>query len=163
MASFRNIDFGKMGYESLRAYFSVNSDGDMSTLYLFVGACLQVLVAPFEVYDEYRKREALIASCKFVVGQLTNLLNYLFDSELNRISITQSVVTSISDPTRYYSAIHYDGTFSASPVIYEQTFSDQVSTTVVTINIPSDVSESEVIATVEQIKIKGIPYQIKII
>lgn len=161
MPNFRKISYGPLLYETLRAYYSVNSSGELSVMYKFLLAIVQVLQGPFDVYDTYRKKEAIIANCKWQIGQLTNVLNYLYDSSLNRIFITQSEIAAISDPTFAYSPTHFDQTFADTPPeIFERTFKDRVATTLVTINVPVSVNLSDLTATIEQIKIEGIPYKI---
>jgi hypothetical protein len=163
MAEFRNIDYGRMVYETLRNYYSVNYDGDISFVFKFVAACIAPLINPFSDYDTYRQKESLIANCKWVIGQLTNVLNYLYDSELNRIYITQSTVSNVNDPQFEYPPVNFDKVFEEVPTIYERLFNDQANVSIVTINIPSSVNQAELIATIEQIKVKGIPYQINVI
>lgn len=161
MAKFRNIHFGKLLYETLRGYFSVNTSGNISILYKFLLAIVQVLQNPFDAYVVYRTKESIISNCKWQIGQLTNVLNYLYDPSLSRIFITQSVIVAIADPTFSYPPIHFDKTFADSPPsIFERTFGDRVATTLVTINVPAGTNISDLTATVEQIKLQGINYQI---
>jgi hypothetical protein len=162
MSSFRNIDYGRLLYETLRAYYSVNAAGEMSILYKYLAAFVAPFQAPFDAYSVYRKKEALIASCKWQIGQLTNVLNFLYDSVYKRIFITQAELQIIADPMFEYPSIHSDGTFEMLPVVSEPTFDGNVSATHVTINIPSTVNQSDLIATVEQIRMQGIPYEIKV-
>lgn len=151
-----------MLYEALRNYFSVNAAGDMSILYKYLAAFVGPLQAPFDAYDTYRIKEALIASCKWQIGQLTNVLNYIYDSALKRIFITQSVLTVIADPMFEYAPVNFDVEFTETPTIFEREFGDRVAASLVTINIPSAVNESDLIATVEQIRMQGIPYTINV-
>lgn len=162
MFQYRIIEYNKMLYESLRAYFSVNSSDRISIMYKFCAACLQLLQGPFDLYDEQRKKNYLIASCKWQIGQLTNLLNYLYDRTLSRIFITQSIVTVISDVTFEYEPIHWDDVFENDPLVFEQGFFDRVSISNVVINVPMGVDISDITATIEQIRLQGIPYQIVI-
>jgi hypothetical protein len=161
MPNFRQIHYGRLLYETLRAYYAVNSAGNISGLYKFLIAIVQVLQEPFDIYDTYRIKEAIIANCKWQIGQLTNVLNFLYDPTLSRIFITQSVVAAISDPIFAYPPIHFDQTFAdAPPAIFERTFADRAATTLVTINVPTGTNISDLTATVEQIKLIGIKYQI---
>lgn len=160
MQLFRKINYRLMLYEALRNYFSVNSSNEISMLYKYCSAFLQPLQAPFDAYDLQRKKNDLIASCKWQIGQLTNVLNFLYDTLLARIFITQSVVTVISDPTFDYPAIHFDGTFEEAPLIFEREFFDRVSISAVIINVPTGVTLSDITATIEQIRLQGIPYTI---
>lgn len=159
---FRNINYGNMLFESLRYYFSINTSEELSILYKLCSALLSPLQMPFNNYVTFRIREAIIASCEWQIGQLTNVLNYLFDSVDNRIFITQSALSVISDPTIEYPPINWDSDFG-SPVVWassERVLGDRTSETLVTINIPVSINESAVVAVVEQIRIQGIPYQI---
>lgn len=162
MSQFRIIDYPKMLYEALRNYFSVNVAGNVSHLYKYCSALLQPLKAPFDLYNVQRTKNALIASCKWQIGQLTNVLNYLYDTLLSRIFITQSVVTVISDPQFEYPAIHFDGQFDEPVLIYEREFFDRVSISNVIINVPSGVNIPDLTATIEQIRLQGIPYTINV-
>jgi hypothetical protein len=116
--------------------------------------------APFDGYETYRTKEAIIANCKWQIGQLTNVLNFLYDSSLSRIFITQSAIADIDDPTFAYAPYNFDDVFSEAPLKFERTFNDRVATTLVTINVPVGVNISDLTATLEQIKLTGIPYQI---
>lgn len=160
MPNFRHIDYGKLLYETLRAYYSVNSSGNISIMYKYLLAILQVLQAPFDGYEIYRTKEAIIANCKWQIGQLTNVLNYLYDPTLSRIFITQSVILPVADPTFAYLPDNFDTVFAEDPEIFERTFTDKAASTLVTINVPIGVNISDLTATVEQIKLTGIPYQI---
>jgi hypothetical protein len=160
MPNFRHIDYGKTLYETMRAYYAVNSGGEVSIMFKFVIAALQVLQQPFNRYEAYRSKEAIIASCKWQIGQLTNVLNFLYDPTLARIFITQSVILPVVDPTFAYPPQNFDTVFAEDPLIFERTFSDKVASSLVTINVPTGVNVSDLTATVEQIKLTGIPYQI---
>lgn len=161
MPNFKKIEYGRLLYETLRAYYSVNSSGDISILFKYLLACIQPLQAPFDGYDTYRTKEAIIANCKWQIGQLTNVLNYLYDNIQNRIFITQSTISRITDPTFAYAPYNFDETFSDSPpAIFERTFSDRFTITKVTINVPVGTNISDLTATIEQIKLIGIDYQI---
>src|ERR1044072_3249275 len=122
MPNFKKIHYGRVLYETLRAYYSVNSSGNISQLYKYLLAIIQVMQAPFDGYDIYRTKEAIIANCKWQIGQLTNVLNYLYDNKLKRIFITQSVLTVINDPIFQYAPSNYDTVFSEAPTIFERTF-----------------------------------------
>lgn len=162
MAGFRNIDYGKMLYESLRNYYSVNATGDISILYKYLACFLAVLQAPFDAYAIFRTKETIIASCKWQIGQLTNVLNYLFDATLSRIYITQSTLSVVADPMFEYAPVNFDTVFTEAPVIFEREFGDKISGTLVTINIPAAVDEVDLRAVVEQIRMQGIPYLINV-
>ena len=159
--NFRNIDYGKMLFETLRNYFSVNSAGNMSILYTYLAAFVAVFEAPFAAYVTFRIKEALIANCKWQIGQLTNVLNMLYDATYKRIYVTQSVISFLSDPMFQYAATNFDSDFATAPEQFEREFTDRLSETVVTINVPTSVYSSDLVATVQQIRINGIPYLIQ--
>lgn len=161
MPNFKHISYGKLLYETLRSYYSVNVSGNISIMYKFLLAIIQVLQAPFDGYEIYRTKEAIIANCKWQIGQLTNVLNFLYDPTLSRIFITQSIVLPVADPTFAYNPDNFDTVFAEDPEIFERTFSDKVASTLVTINVPIGVNISDLTATVEQIKLTGIPYTIQ--
>jgi hypothetical protein len=160
MPNFRKIDYGRLLYETLRSYYSVNADGNVTIAFKYLLAIISPLQAPFVGYDIYRTKEAIIANCKWQIGQLTNVLNYLYDSSLNRIFITQSVILPVVDPTFAYDPDNFDTVFTEAPAIFERTFNDRVAQTLVTINVPIGVNISDLTATVEQIKLIGIKYVI---
>jgi hypothetical protein len=161
--NFRNINFGKLLFETLRGYFAVNSAGEMSVLYKYLSSFAQVFQAPFNSFVGFRTKEALIASCKWQIGQLTNVLNYLYDKALHRIYITQSVVSILADPMFQYAPVNFDSDFGTPPVLFERIFTDPVNQSLVSINIPGAVattSLSDLTATLNQINLSGIPFQI---
>jgi hypothetical protein len=158
--NFRNINYGRMLYESLRNYYSLNSSEQITILYKLCAAILSPLQPAFDDYVKFRTKEALIASCKWQIAQLTNVLNYLYDTALSRIYITQGVLMVVSDVTFAYLPINNDGTFAMAPNVQEHEFGDRSSQTLVTINIPSGVNLSDITATIEQIRMQGIPYKI---
>lgn len=160
MAKFRNINYGKLLFEAMRAYFAVNMVGDLSILYNYLAALVQPLQAPFDSYQVFRTREALIASCKWQIGQLTNVLNFLYDNLLKRIFITQNTVGILSDPLFQYAPVHFDSDFGTLPMQFERTFTDRANQSIVTINTPLSVDLSDITATIEQIRVSGIPYKI---
>lgn len=160
MANFRNINYGKVLYEALRNYFAVNMNGDLTILYRYLAAIVQPLQQPFDAYVLFRTREALIASCKWQIGQLTNVLNFLFDTMLKRITVTQSAVFVIADPIFQYPPVHFDDEFGTEPQWSEPNFSDRTNTSLTTINAPLSVDLAELTAVIEQIRLKGIPYKI---
>lgn len=160
MPNFRTIQYGKLLYETLRSYYAVNSSGNISILFKYLLAVVQVMQIPFDAYEAYRTKEAIIANCKWQIGQLTNVLNFLYDPALSRIFITQSAIADIDDPTFAYAPYNFDGLFAEAPLKFERTFNDRVATTLVTINVPTGLNISDITATIEQIKLTGIPYQI---
>ena len=158
--NFKSINYGRLLYESLRNYYSINSSEQLSILYQFCAALLSPLQNPFNSYAAFRATEAIIANCMWQIGQLTYFLNYLFDNVSNRIFITQSTVNITSLDTFAYAPEHTAGTFAMSPTLQEREFADPPNRSLVTINIPVSIAKSKVIAVVEQIRVKGIQYQI---
>lgn len=158
--SFRNITYYKRLYESLRWFYSINSSDEVSILYKILAACLSPLQPAFDAYVIYRQKEFIIAQCKWQIGQLTNVLNFLYDTTLKRIYLTQSVINALADPTFFYAPINFDSDFATAPEQFERGFRDRQSETLVTINVPTSVYSSDLVATVEQIRMQGIPYQI---
>jgi hypothetical protein len=160
MKLFRNIDYSKMLLETLRNFFSVNVAGNISILYKYALALIYPLQQPFNDYVTFRNKEFIIASCKWQIGQLTNVLNYLYDNTLNRIYITQSTITIVNDPMFQYAPYNFDSDFAAAPSIFERGFTDKVSSSLVTINAPTAVDHNDFVATVNQIRTLGIRYTI---
>lgn len=163
MPLFKTISIKTMLYESLRNYYAVNSDGNMSIMFKLLAAILQPLQGPLDSYDAARIRSALIAQCKWEIGQLTNVLNYLFDTTLNRIFITQTTIDVVSDVVFAYTATSSDWLFGEGPAVQERVFFDRASQTPVIINIPNTVNVPSITSVIEQIRIQGVFYQINII
>jgi hypothetical protein len=163
MIKFRNIDYGKMLFESLRAYFAVNSSGQLSILYKFCISCLFILQSPFNDYDTFRVKKFIIANCKYQIGQLTNVLNYFFDSVSKRIWIENSDITMVNSVVFGETPPDgdYDYLYGPDPMIDEIVFGGLLSRSNILIHVPSSVDRDELIAVIEQIKITGLQkYQI---
>ena len=167
MAKFKLISYGKMLYETLRNYYSVNSNGQMSILYRYLIAILAPLQNPFDTFNIARIKSRLIAQCKWQIGQLTNVLNFLYDATLSRIYITQSTSDPVSATTFAYPAILQAFVFNeistASLNTQARTFADQATKSDVIVHVPNTVNIPDLTATLEQIKLQGIDYQIEII
>lgn len=157
----KNINYQKLLFEGLRFYFSVNKAGQPSILYRYLSAFVSLFQAPFNSFDTFRKKEYLIANCKWQIGQLTNLLNYFYDNIQNRIYITQSTSFTVSDSTFNYNQLNNDSDFNSIALMQERAFNDSSFQTIVNINVPIGVNLDDLTATIEQIKFKGIPYQIQ--
>jgi hypothetical protein len=168
MPQFKTITYYKMLKETLRAYHSVNTSGRLSYMYKFCLCCLYVLQIPFNNFDTWRIRKQLIASCLWQIGQLTNVLNYLYDSTLSRIVINQSVPVYIFAPEidgleSTLFAPEIDGLES---LIYAPNIDDGIiNSSIVTIHVPNSIftnsaTMSLLVSEIEQIKIQGIQYQI---
>lgn len=159
--NFRNINYSRQLYESLRAYLAVNSAGQISILYKILLCYLMPLQAPFADYDVFRRKMALIAQCKFQIGQLTNVLNMLYDATLKRIFITQSQTSNLQAQGFAYPAIVQARGFAEPAQVQARGFFDSSSKSVVTINVPVAADVVDLTATVELIRMKGIPYKIQ--
>lgn len=162
MTRFRTINYGKQLYESLRNYFSVNTQGNLSILYRFMACIMQLFQGPFDAYVVQRQTLWLIANCKWQIGQLTNVLNYLYDRADKRIYITQSRTTNTSAPTFEYPTTLQARKFGEMTPAQARKFFDSVSTSVVIINVPVSVNISAITATIELIRLQGIPYTINV-
>lgn len=149
-----------MLYEALRNYFSLNTHGEISILYKYCAALIFPLQAPFDAYDIQRRIYEIIANCKWQIGQLTNVLNYLFDPILNRIFLTQSTTISVSAPEFEYTTLLQMQEFDTPALVQTREFNDRLAGTSVIINVPIGTDIPAITATIEQIKIDGIPYQI---
>lgn len=160
MARFRSIDYPKMLYETLRNYFSINAVGQVSWLYKYLACIIQPLIAPFDNYESQRLLNGLIADTKWQIGQLTIVLNYLYDPVLKRIFLTQAFFISISDPEFAYPPENFDDVFADTALIDEREFNDALSLQVLTFNVPNTINISQLTATIEQIRLQGIQYRI---
>jgi len=157
-----------MLYETLRNYFSINSNGQLTVLYRMLLACLWPLQISWNGYDSYRKLKLLISNCKWQIGQLTNVLNMLYDSELRGISISQSILAPVMVPSITYESTVY------APSILSSTESSVLTSSIdntfgvislVTFNVPNDIYtnlalQTSLIGVIEQVKIQGITYKI---
>lgn len=160
MAKFRKIDYGKMLYETLRNYFSVNAKGGISLLYQYLACIIQPLISPFEAYDNQRLLNGLVADCKWQIGQLTNVLNYLFDPNLNRIYIVQGYYDELLVPEFTELTSVYAGLFEETATVIAREFTDEFQYISVIIYAPNTVNLSQMIAIIEQIRLQGIKYRV---
>lgn len=162
MLQFRKINYGYMLFDSLRNFFSVNAAGNLSIMYKYLSAFVAPLQTPFNNLDTFRIQEALIAGCKWQIGQVTNLLNYIFDKTLSRIYITQSVTIILADPQFPYQADHFDSDFGTAPEQFERGFNDVSAKTDLIINIPTSLTaqSAQIIAVINQVVLSGISYTI---
>jgi|YelNatPaOPRAMG01_1025707.scaffolds.fasta_scaffold174964_1 hypothetical protein len=167
MALFKNITISKVLYESMRAYHSVNANGQLSFLYKFALCCLYPLQIPFNQFDLWRRREYLIANCKWQVGQLTNVLNMLYDSTLKRIYIDQNILgylfaPNIQDANSSIFAANLDS--GPDDTVFANNIEDNPFVgTIVKIYIPNSIYSvdlAQIISDIEQIKLSGIQYQL---
>lgn len=157
---FRSISIGKMLYETLRAYYSVNSAGQLSWLYKYCAAILQPLVTPLAEYDIQRVYDGLIANSKFQIGQLTNVLNYLYDQPLNRIFITQGFYSATVDRNFNVPAILFARNFNETAISFARNFGEMGKFVSATIHVPASDNVSALTATVAQMALEGLSYTI---
>jgi len=166
MAQFKTLNISKLLYESMRAYHSVNTAGQLSFLYKFALCCVYPLQAYFNQFDLWRRRELLIANCKWQIGQLTNVLNMLYDPISKRIYINQNssgyvFAPNIDDANSDIFAPNIDDT--NSNIYLSNINDDPLIGSIVSIYIPIaiySVSLAQIISDIEQIKLSGIQYQI---
>jgi len=163
VSNFRRIDFPAMLRETLTSFFSINKRGAATWGFKFCAACLAVLIIPFQDFDAYRKKMWLIANCKWQVGQLTNVLNKLYDPVQKRIVVLQAVSTPQFLNLFPYNATMWAGSFDDDPIVFLQTFGSQASRTIVTIQVPAGVDLDDLTATVALIAMDGIPYKIVVV
>lgn len=175
MKQFRVIQYGKLLFEGLRNYFSVNSNGLLSILYRYLLSCIYPMQQPIDDFSVWRTNKKLIAGCYYQIGQLTNLLNFLFDSTQNRIYITQAGAGLLFVPTLNDGNLLADMTFAPtltdgvvlSDMTLAPTFNDtNYSFTQAIIWLPSDIYNDaailqQITALVEQVKIQGLFYNIQ--
>src|ERR1700723_4728969 len=157
---YRAIDYPSMLYESLRGYYSVNSSGKVNWLYKFCAAIIQPLVAPFAAYEAQRITDGLIANSKFQIGQLTNVLNYLYDSTLNRIYITQGYFNQPVSTNFNQTPLLFSRNFGQTPGFSARNFGDPISFTNAVIHVPSSSNLAALTATVAQMALLGRGYTI---
>jgi len=153
--AFKSINYRKLLFESLRNFFSVTASGSISTFFKFLTAFVQPLEAPFTTFTSFRNKELLISQCKWQVGQLANVLNILYDSALLRIYCTQSDYQILSAPQFEYPTNTFFSDFGSASTIFANEFSDKVNVTIFTINVPTTVYSSDLLATVNQIAFDG--------
>lgn len=160
MAQFRTINYSRQLYESLRNYFAVNAEGQVSMLYKILLCYLQVLQPYFDTYDTFRRKEYLIAQCKWQIGQLTNVLNMIYDSALLRIYITQSAPQNLQATGFAYAAKIQARGFGVPAQVQGRGFYDASNRSTVAINVPVATDLVDLTATIEQIRPDGILYVI---
>ena len=158
--SIRNIDIPRMLYETLTGFFSINANNQVTWLYKFCSACLAGLQPYLNTFFTFLAKEILIANCKWQIGQLTNVLNYLYDPIQNRITITQSAVTPEFFWMFAYPPAMFLSDFGSAPLVFLETFGSPTAQSDVTINVPAGIDLADLTAAVAQIAIDGISYKI---
>lgn len=158
----RNIDYGRMLYEALRNYYSVNSAGELNSLFKYCAACVAVMQDPFDSYNTNRQTAWLIAQCAWEVGQITNVLNYLYDPSLKRIFIGQSASTAPVAPGFSYTTPADAPGFNYTTALYGRGFYNSPAVSTLTFWVPVALTSilSQIKATIAQIAIAGITYQV---
>jgi hypothetical protein len=161
MTQFRNIQYSRMLIDTLSSDLSFNSDGSLTWFYKYCACCLQPLVAPFAAFVTFRNTEALIAQCAYQIGQLTNVLNYLFDPVNNTITISRAVSNQPAiDDWAYPAKSQLTAGWTDPAKLQTRGFTDAVNTTGTLITIPPYVDQSALVAVVEQIRLEGLTYSI---
>ena len=167
MSNFHSIDYSKMIYSGLRDYFAVNKKGKLSFMYIFLMCVCYPLQQIWNNFEVYRKKTWLISQTKWQVGQLTNLLNYLYDPT-NSISIDQAASNQV-----YATNINYDPIIWASVItdsghdpVYLPLIGDNPQLSGVIIHIPAALNNNvslfyDFLATLEKIRPLGIFYTIQ--
>jgi hypothetical protein len=158
---FRKILYGPMLYETVRAFFAVDIHGKVNNLYKYCACLIQPLVAPWDSFENQRLINGLIADTKWQMGQLKNVLNYLFDPTNNSIYIDQITISVPSVTGFQYPAIQQVGGFGGLAV-QVRGFNDRSAQTPVIIHVPDYVNLGQITAIINQIIIQGILYEINI-
>lgn len=162
-SNFRNINFTALLYETLTGSLSINAAFTPTWFYKFCAACLAIFIQPFAAFNIFRQKEWLIANCKWQVGQLTNVLNYLYDPIQKRINISQSIALPEFLMQFPYPPEEFLSDFDSAPLNFWTTFGNGPATTTVSINVPNDpaIDLTDLTATVAQINIEGPKYTIQ--
>lgn len=169
MAVFKTIDYGRMNYEALRNFHSVNRSGFLSIEYRYTLSMVYPLQDYFNGFDTWRRAKKIIAQCKWTIGQVTNVLNYFFDNNLKRIYLTQQRLDNLFAPVIAYESITFAPVIAEESTAYAPSINDTATVLAeVTIHVPSDVYSnpllmSQLISVVDQIKITGFVYIIVVI
>lgn len=159
MNIFKKIDLPNLMYEGLRNQFTINKAGFLSQLYKFCLACTYPIKSTWDFFDSFRNNIQLIANCNWQYGQLTNVLNMIYDSSLKRISISEQHSENFFLSIFNYNSLCFLPTFNYNTSTYLYPFNKNYNVIgIVTISIPTSLSNSinEIAATVAQIKISGI-------
>ena len=166
MSKFRNIDYSKMLYEALRSYFSVNKAGELSYLYKLLTCIIWPLKLQWDSFETYRKKMWLISQCKWALGQLTNLLNYLYDPINNSIFLLQSSITLIFAPVIAETSSTFAPVIAETTTVFVPLIKDLPASVPMTVNIPASIEAdtatyNDLVATIEKIRPLGLKYTIQ--
>ncbi len=166
MAKLKYINYPRMIFDSLTDFFSVNSEGNLSFMYRFMTGWLWVFQDYFDSFDAFRQKILIIAQCKFTIGQLTNTLNALYDSLLNRIYIGQASYVQVDtlwygepDTDELVNTLWY-GEPDTDELVNTAWYGESVIADYATINIPAALSTTDIEATIKKIAPEGLNYTI---
>ena len=163
MSVFRKIDFSQLLKESLRNFFTVNKAGKLSIMYRFCLAVIYPLQLAWNDFEAYRQKTWLISQCKWQLGQLSNVLNMLYDPINKSIYLTQAEAGAIFAPTIDYNSSIFAPVISDSSAIFAPTIDNISNIKETVINIPNTITgdqRSDLIATIEKIRLLGLKYSI---
>ena len=163
---FKKIYYPKFLKESLRDYLCVNRAGQLSYLYKFLLCVLMPLQTQWEDFETYRAKIWLISQCKWSIGQLTNVLNYLYDPLNNSIYISQSTIDVVFVPVFAETTKVFATVYAETTSIFAPTFDDLPKLHPAIINVPSSVYSdasimSDLTATLVMIRPLGLKSQIE--
>lgn len=159
-SNFRGIELKALLYETLSGFLSLNKALDPTWLYKFCAACLVIMDVPLTDFYAFRNKEYLIANCKWQVGQLQNVLNFLYDKVQNRIIVAQSIAHPEFLMEFGYAPEQFLSEFEEDPIEFWREFNDGTASSSVIISIPVDADLVDLTATVAQIAMEGVPYKI---
>lgn len=166
MSLFKKIYYPSLLHDSLRDYFSVNKSGKLSFIYKFLLCVLLPLQSAWDIFEAYRTKIWLISVCKWQLGQLQNVLNYLYDPYSKRIFLTQSTVINVYVPVFAEDTSAFPVVFAEVTNIFCPTSGDVPLIHPMAINIPAlieadAVKYADMIATIEKIKLAGLSYTVQ--
>jgi hypothetical protein len=177
MSQFKIIEYGKLLYETLRSNLSVTKvytddtgthGGLLSIIYRYCLSMVIYLQSYLDSFHIWRGNKWLISQCKFEIGQLTNMLRYMFDPT-NNLYISQTLVANVFVP----SIVYYESSVlvpslitSESSVLAPSITSQYTIRSLITFHVPLDysiigsVKYNELVSVIEQVKFSGINYNI---
>ena len=167
MSIFRTIDFSVMPHETIRDYFFINKSGKLSFIAKFLYCVIWPLKTSWDSFELYRQKIWLISQCGWILGQLQNVLNLIYEPINHNITVSQSVVPLIYAPVFAETTTIFAKVFGETTVEFSPPFTDSSNMYPCTINIPSSlhlvaVTYNDLISTIEKIRPAGIIYNISI-
>jgi len=155
----------------MRNSFAINKAGELSIMYKFCLSCVYPLQTAFDSFETWRQRQLIIANCNYTIGQLKNVLNYLFDNtnfvapDWGRITISQAQFNYIYAPTIDDESGTDAPTITDESGTFAPTIDSDPNQKNVMFNIPSDLSGSlaDILATIDQIKIDSLIYSYQLV